>query len=175
MTIISYMLGAIVIVFTVLIYTMLFGQEESSVDMQELMIVKGDYHLITAFSILIFSFSVQFMVLPAFTELEKRSNDRFAQASLIATGIYSTAFLAVGICGALLFGSSLHSDFLLNLAERTGAISVFCRCSFCFVLMFHIPYYFFLVKEYLLVIYDEIGSRAMSTRLEAKLADFYIK
>ena len=41
--------------------------------------------------------------------------------------------------------------------------------------MFHIPYYFFLVKEYLLVIYDEIGSRAMSTRLEAKLADFYIK
>ena len=165
MTVISYMLGAIVIIFTVLIYAELFGQEESNVDMEQLMIVKTDYHLITAFSILIFSFSVQFMVLPAYSELEKRSNERFAQASMIATGIYSAAFLAVGICGALLFGAGLYSDFLLNLAEHSGGISVFCRSSFCFVLMFHIPYYFFLVKEYLLVIYDEIGSRAMSNKL----------
>ena len=105
------------------------------------------------------------MVLPAYSELEKRSNERFAQASMIATGIYSAAFLAVGICGALLFGAGLYSDFLLNLAEHSGGISVFCRSSFCFVLMFHIPYYFFLVKEYLLVIYDEIGSRAMSNKL----------
>ena len=58
MTVISYMLGAIVIIFTVLIYAELFGQEESNVDMEQLMIVKTDYHLITAFSILIFSFSV---------------------------------------------------------------------------------------------------------------------
>ena len=113
------------------------------------------------------------MVLPAYSELEKRSNERFAQASIIATSIYTTAFLAVGICGLLLFGSELDADFLLNLATRDGAVSVFCRSSFCFVLMFHVPYYFFLVKEYLLVIYDEIDSRAMSTKLEQKLADFY--
>ena len=41
------------------------------------------------------------------------------------------------------------------------------------VLLFHIPYFFFAVKEYALVIYDEIANRSLSTHLAAKLAEFY--
>lgn len=72
-----------------------------------------------------------------------------------------------------MFGSDLKADFLLNLAEREGNVSIFCRVSYCIVLAFHIPYYFFSSKEFVLVIYDEIYNRSMSTKLEAKLAGFY--
>ena len=37
----------------------------------------------------------------------------------------------------------------------------------------HIPFYFFTTKEYVLVLYDEVVNRSLSTHLEAKLADFY--
>ena len=55
-----------------------------------------------------------------------------------------------------MFGSDLKADFLLNLAEREGNVSIFCRVSYCIVLAFHIPYFFFSSKEFVLVIYDEI-------------------
>lgn len=79
----------------------------------------------------------------------------------------------VSICGLLLFGSAIKADLLQNIATKDGAISIFLRSTYCMVLLFHIPYFFFAVKEYALVIYDEIANRSLSTHLAAKLAEFY--
>ena len=135
--------------------------------------MKGDYHLVTAISILMFAYSIQFMVFPTYVELEKRSSERYAWSSIWATLIYSVAFLMVSICGLLLFGSSLKADFLKNIATKEGSISIFLRSTYCLVLLFHIPYFFFSIKEYTLVIFDEIANKSLSTHLEAKLAEFY--
>ena len=135
--------------------------------------MKGDYHLVTAISILMFAYSIQFMVFPTYVELEKRSSERYAWSSIWATLIYSVAFLMVSICGLLLFGSSLKADFLQNIATKEGSISIFLRSTYCLVLLFHIPYFFFSIKEYTLVIFDEIANKSLSTHLEAKLAEFY--
>lgn len=134
---------------------------------------KGDYHIVTSLSILLFAYSVQFMVFPTYAELEKRSTERYAWASIISTMIYSASFLMVSVCGLLLFGSSIKADLLQNIATKDGAISIFLRSTYCLVLLFHIPYFFFAVKEYALVIYDEIANRSLSTHLAAKLAEFY--
>ena len=136
---------------------------------------KADYRMITSFNIMIFAYSIQFMILPAYTELEKRSSERFAKVSIISASIYSITYFALAVCGVLMVGSDIDSDFLINLSERPGAVSVFCRASYIFVLMFHVPYFFFAVKEYLLVIYDEIESHSLSAKLEAKLAHFLVK
>jgi len=37
--------------------------------------------------------------------------------------------------------------------------------------MFHIPYFFFAAKEFLLVLYDETASRSLSQKLESKLSE----
>ena len=44
-----------------------------------------------------------------------------------------------------------------------------------FILLFHLPYYFFAVKEYALVIFDEYMNKSLSTHLEIKLAEFIKK
>ena len=44
-----------------------------------------------------------------------------------------------------------------------------------FILLFHLPFYFFAVKEYALVIFDEWMNRSLSTHLEIKLAEFIKK
>ena len=75
------------------------------------------------------------MVFPTYVELEKRSNDRFSQASLLATVIYTSGFIIVGVCGLLLFGSETKPDLLLNIGTRPGIISILIRTSYCAVLI----------------------------------------
>jgi amino acid permease len=142
------------------------------VDYDEVFSVKGDHHLITSMNIVIFAYAVQFMTFPTYSELENRSFERYSKASCISTLLYTSVFIFTGVVAMLLFGSDIEADFLVNLADREGNVSVFCRVSYCVVLAFHIPYFFFSSKEMCLVIYDEIQNRSMSTRMEAKLAEF---
>ena len=162
--------------FVLLLFSELMTDEirvRDTVNFDEITRVKADHNLLTAVSIMIFAFSIQFMVLPSYSELENRSTARYATASIISTSIYTAAFIIVGICGCLMFGDKVLSGFLINIGSRDGTISIFIRATYCVVLLFHIPYFFCTIKEYALVVYDEIASRSLSTHLETKLADFY--
>ena len=145
------------------------------VDFEDLTNIKYDHHLVTAISILIFAFSVQWMVFPVYIELEKRSTERFWQVSLISTNINCITFIAIAIIGVLLFGCNIYSDFLYSISSRPGKVSIFIRSSYCFLLFFHIPYFFFSIKEYTLVMIDEWMNRSLSIHLEQKISDCYKK
>ena len=69
----------------------------------------------------------------------------------------------------------MRPDLLDNLASRKSGVSIFLRTVYCLILLFHLPYIFFTLKEYALVVYDELANRSLSTRLEAKLAEFMSK
>ena len=129
----------------------------------------------TSVSIFIFAYSFQFMVFPAYVELENRSNARFSWVSINCIVIYTIAIITTGIISVLLFGKSLRPDLLDNLASRKSGVSIFLRTVYCIILVFHLPYIFFTLKEYALVTYDELANRSLSTRLEAKLAEFLSK
>ena len=115
------------------------------------------------------------MVFPAYVELENRSNARFNLVSITTIAIYTTALVSVGIIAVLLFGKEIRPDLLDNLASRKSGVSIFLRALYMFILMFHLPYYFFAVKEYALVIFDEMMNKSLSTHLEIKLAEFIKK
>lgn len=119
MKVVSYMLLIIVSIFIVMVCSELFTDGVAVADTiktEEMMKVKGGVQLITSITIVIFAYSLQQMVFPTYTELEKRSNKRFSQSSLISTSIYSTAFLLTGLVGLLVFGADVKSDFLLNIS-----------------------------------------------------------
>ena len=115
------------------------------------------------------------MVFPTYSELEKRSTARFTQVSMIYTSIVAISYSTVAIIGILLFGSKISTDLLTNISQRTGTVSILMRVVYCFLLLLHLPYFFFSVKEYTLVIIDELLNRSLSTHLEQKLTDFYKK
>jgi hypothetical protein len=54
-----------------------------------------------------------------------------------------------------MFGNTLMSDVLLNMASRPGTASIILRLVFALLLVTHIPYVFFTTKEAALVILDE--------------------
>lgn len=79
----------------------------ATVDFDDLMRIKVDKHLITSVFIILFAFAIQFMVFPTYVELDKRSNERFGRVIVGSTAIYTLAYLACGIIGAMMFGESL--------------------------------------------------------------------
>ena len=120
--------------------------------------MKVDSHLVTGMSILAFSYSFHFIVFPAYSEMKEKSNWSFEQASLLGLSIYTVAIVATGFTGVLLFGASTKSDLLLNMGEKAGGLSIFIRVIYCLILLFHLPYIFFALKEFILVMYEEIAS-----------------
>ena len=138
---------------------------------EEFLEIKKDFHLVTAVSILVFAFSIQFMTFPTYVELERRSTSRYATVSIISNSMYAVAFVLVAIIGVLLFGEEISPDLISNISMRAGKVSVMLRIAYCLILLLHIPYYFFTIKEYTLVIFDECVNRSMSQHLEMKLAE----
>ena len=113
------------------------------------------------------------MIFPSYSELEQRSTDRFASASIWSTLMNNVAFVVTGVAGLLIFGRSTSPDILENIATRPGQISLAIRVLYILVLLFHIPYILFATKENVLVVYDELANRSLSTHLEEKLSDHY--
>lgn len=112
------------------------------------------------------------MALTAYSELEKKSQERFAVASFSAASIFALVFILIGVGGVIMFGSDIDSNILLNMGDIEGVASVTSRLIYIFILMCQIPYFFFTVKEYTLVMYDEFMTRSMSQHLEAKLGQY---
>ena len=170
--IVSYMLITIVSIFAILIVAELSHvQIHASLTLTDFTKVHDDGHVFSSLSAILLSFSIQQLMFPAFAELEKRSNEQFMKASIIATATKFILCIVIGNCGALMFGKDIAPDLLVNLSSLHDPISVFMRLSFCFILMFHVPYIFFTSKECLLVMYDEAKERGLSSRIDIKIAD----
>ena len=124
------------------------GGEGITMTYDEIKSPKFNYHLITAFSIIVFSYNVQFLVFPAFTELKSRSNARFSVSSIISVVIETVAYMATALIAILLFGTNgIKPDMLDNMAGRPGYTSVLLRLVFCILLIFDVPFLIFATKE----------------------------
>ena len=166
---ISYVFLLVVFLFIVLLYFELVRDKDHVIEpWDQIKAVEVDYHLLTAFSIFFFAYSYQFMIFPAYVELEDASTFRFEQASAISIIIYTVTLVSTGIVSVLLFGGELKPDLLDNVATRKNGVSIFLRVIYCIILLFHLPYIFFTLKEYTMVMYDEYKFKHMSEHLKNK-------
>ena len=125
--------------------------------------VKYDVQLVTAFSIIILSYNVQFLVFPAYVELKNRNSARFAKSSLWSIIFETMTYLITGFTAILMFGpNDIKPDMLENMAQRDGMLSVVIRLVFCLLLIFDVPFLFFATKEQSLVLHDEIVNNSLS-------------
>ena len=75
------------------------------------------------------------------------------------------SILIASIC-VLVFRDKIELDFLVSIITIEGTISMYIRIAYVIMLYFHAPYFFFAVKEIILVLYDEILNKSLSTHLE---------
>ena len=114
---VSYAFIVIVFLFVALFLVELIRDEGKNMEsFSEITALKPSTAILTTFGTFIFTYAFQFMVFPAYVELENRSNARFNLVSIITLSIYTTALVAVGIIAVLLFGKDIRPDLLDNLA-----------------------------------------------------------
>ena len=124
--------------------------------------------MITAVNILLFAYNVQFIVLPAYSELKDKSNSRFAMASIMSFSIDATVYIWLSLAAIFLFGPHLKEDMLDNMVQLGGVISPVLRILFSLILVLDIPFMFFATKEQSLVLHDEFVNRSISRHCDKK-------
>lgn len=111
---------------------------------------------------------------PSYTELKKRSNERFAQASIASVAIETAVYFIIGLSAILMFGpEDIKPSVLDNLATRPGALSIASRVVLSLLLVLYVPFLFFATKEQSLVLHEEIVNKSLARRAEFMLE--YVK
>lgn len=129
--------------------------------------IKFDHRLITAISIIIFTYNIQFLVFSAYHELSHRSTSRFAKASMLSIFIETVFYISIAFMGILLLGpQEIKEDFMKNLAQRAGAVSVAMRFLFCMLVILDMPFMYMATREQGLVIHDELVNYSISRRTQ---------
>ena len=85
--------------------------------------------------------------------------------------VYVITLYCVGISSVLMFGADLTPNLLDNIGSRSGGLSLFVRTIYCAILFFHLPLYFFTIKEYSLVIYDEYYNKSISNEFDRQVRE----
>lgn len=92
---------------------------------------------------------------------------------MLSLAIYTTALISTGVIALLIFGSTIKTDLLSNVGAKASGLSIFIRIIYCLILLFHLPYIFFALKEYVLVLYEELSDNTFTKNLEAKLTEHH--
>jgi len=81
----------------------------------------------------------------------------------------SLVYLTLGVAGLSIFGSSVTSNILTDLAETNNIVlSYTLRIIFVFVVLFHMPFIFYSGKESFLIVFDEFDRKSLTKVLEEK-------
>jgi hypothetical protein len=104
--------------------------------------------------------------------MKEKTTTNFMVSSVFANLICATVYITLGFLCISMFGDTIMSDVLLNMASRPGLASIVLRLVFAFLLITHIPYIFFSTKEATLVIIDEATKGTISDHLEDKIKVF---
>lgn len=101
--------------------------------------------------------------------MSPKTNHHARIAIITAISIVVVVYALLGIIGLSIFGSSISSNILTDLAmtNQTG-ISYTLRILFLLVVVFHMPFLYYCGKESFLIIFDELTRRSMSQVLEFK-------
>ena len=125
--------------------------------------IKFEMGLITSANILITAYTYSTNLFPVYNSFgENKTNRNAMKAILIGLLITTFVYQSLAILSIFLFGDNLNESVLTNVNEEKNIFSYIIRISFLIVLACHIPYIFFVLKESLLIIIDEVMNKNMT-------------
>lgn len=95
----------------------------------------------------------------------------YHKVAISGLSLTAVLYFSVALISIYMFGDCLESSVLLNIGgeQPTNWESYVVRVAFMIVLACHIPFIFYMGKEGLLIIIDEIDRKSISSALVLKL------
>jgi amino acid permease len=96
--------------------------------------------------------------LPVYDRLRDKNDRNGMKATTLAFAIVCPIYIILSIIAILSFGDLTNSDIMVNISggERTGALDYILMGLFILISAMHIPINFFIGKDAVLIIIDEI-------------------
>jgi amino acid permease len=117
----------------------------------------GFKNAMKGFSMVVVGMGFHFNYFPVYNNLHEQTFENASSASFKALLMSSTIYLTVGLLGIFSFGKNLQESVLYNVGTETGhKESYLCLILYALVLACHLPFIFFVGKEALLLIIDEM-------------------
>ena len=175
----SQLLAVAVVIFIVMSSTLLivpsFPATTPSFD--SLIYPDKQWTTFSSFCTISVAFFYQINTFPVFDALKEQTTEEFSKAQTRGLLFSILVYFMISFLGIYLFGPNLESSVLLNFGQpayfnpNTGKPyweSTVIQFAFMIVLLCHIPYLFYIGKESLCCLFDELHRRSISSVLKAK-------
>ncbi len=104
--------------------------------------------------------------------MKDKSNENGLKAVSLAIFISMFIYISLSLLGIYTFGSNIKHDLLDNVGENGYSWeSIIISICFLLVIIFHIPFIFFVGKEAFLIVVDELDRRSISSLLDEQLTN----
>mmetsp|Transcript_34842 Transcript_34842/g.25168 ORF Transcript_34842/g.25168 Transcript_34842/m.25168 type:complete len:110 (+) Transcript_34842:776-1105(+) len=104
---------------------------------------------------------------PIHSQISPKTNHNTNSSVMLAIVMCSLVYIILGFAGLSIFGSSVTSNILTDLAETNNIVlSYTLRIIFVFVVLFHMPFIFYSGKESFLIVFDELDRKSLTKVLE---------
>jgi hypothetical protein len=119
------------------------------------------------------AYGYQINIFPIYDSLKVKTTSNFKEAQTIGLLMTTGLYLSFSVISILLFRGNISSNVLDNFSLITNPKgnpfweSMVIQVSFIIVLFCHIPFLFFAGKEGLLIVFDEIQRKSISSALSA--------
>jgi amino acid permease len=120
-----------------------------------------------SFPTLISSFAFQPSLFTAFASLRNKTNFNGIFATYSAIVIVYLVYISSPLLSFELYGNDLKANLLKNISEETDVIPTILCFLFLVIAIVHIPIIFFIGKEAVLIIFDELIRKSYSTNIHA--------
>lgn len=111
---------------------------------------------------ILLSYAFQSAFFPAFESLSNKTDKKGLLASGLSMGFCFVIYMSISIISVLAFGTEIKSDVLLNLGVYSDFLTIILMIMFMIIAAMHIPIVFFVGKDSLLIIIDELVRRSTS-------------
>jgi hypothetical protein len=98
----------------------------------------------------------------AFNLLKEKTTKNGIMAGVISYVIMMTVYQASSLISIGLYGNQIKSNMLVGLISAEGVLPIILLIMFLFIAVMHIPIIFYIGKEAVLIIFDEITRKSYS-------------
>jgi amino acid permease len=151
-----------VIIFVSSMCILLFKEGIGHIEVEEFWEPKFNVHLIATIPIVLFAYVFHPGLYPIYNSLENKTPANGIKTILYSLGFVCVIYIIMSIVAVLKYGHELEGDVLANIGMTAGTLPVIIDVVFLIIMIMHVPLIFFIGKEAILIIYDELTRSSYS-------------
>jgi amino acid permease len=136
------------------------GEDTSDYNMSK---IHWNIDLLANIPTLILSYSFQSAFFPAYNSLKQKNDRNGMKATFGAFTICFVIYVSIIVVSMLTYGDKIEENILTNVGESSDVLSILLQIIFLIISAMHIPMVYFIGKENVLIIFDEIARKSYSS------------